>query len=280
MFNWQRRQDQACSPPAGTKPVRVGCVNYLNARPLWHGLGKRPDLFSLKYAVPSRVSSWLHSGEVDLALVSSIEYGPRYRVVPGAAVTSIGPVASVAAFSCTPLTRARSVALDSSSRTSAALMRILCAEWFDIEPEFVTMEPSLPAMLQRCDAALLIGDRALFVDHVGMGLRKHDLCEEWRGMTRLPFVFAFWTGRPDALTPAHLQAVRDSRRDGVTALDDMACAHYPNNETLAATGRAYLHKNIQYRFDVDCFASLQRFYTSACKLGIIQRAQPVLFYDS
>ena len=281
MFNWQRRQDQACSPPpAGTKPVRVGCVKYLNARPLWHGLGKRPDLFSLKYAVPSRVSSWLHSGEVDLALVSSIEYGPRYRVVPGAAVTSIGPVASVAAFSRTPLTRARSVALDSSSRTSAALMRILCAEWFDIEPEFVTMEPNLPAMLQRCDAALLIGDRALFVDHVGMGLRKHDLCEEWRGMTRLPFVFAFWTGRPDALTPAHLQAVRDSRRDGVTALDDMACAHYPNNETLAATGRAYLHKNIQYRFDVDCFASLQRFYTSACKLGIIQQAQPVLFYDS
>ena len=280
MFNWQRRQDQACSPPAGTKPVRVGCVKYLNARPLWHGLGKRPDLFSLKYAVPSRVSSWLHSGEVDLALVSSIEYGPRYRVVPGAAVTSIGPVASVAAFSRTPLTRARTVALDSSSRTSAALMRILCAEWFDIEPEFVTMEPNLPAMLQRCDAALLIGDRALFVDHVGMGLRKHDLCEEWRGMTRLPFVFAFWTGRPDALTPAHLQAVRDSRRAGVTALDDIACAHYPHNESLAATGRAYLHKNIQYRFDVDCFASLQRFYTSACKLGIIQQAQPVLFYDS
>ncbi len=280
MLNWQRRHIPACSPQADTKTVRVGCVNYLNARPLWHGLGKRPDLFSLKYAVPAKVSTWLHNGEVDLALVSSIEYEPRYRVVPGAAVTSIGPVASVAAFSRKPLTRARSVALDSSSRTSAALMRILCAEWFDIEPEFVTMDPDLPAMLQRCDAALLIGDRALFVDHVGMGLRKHDLCEEWRGMTRLPFVFAFWTGRPDALTPAHLQAVRDSRRAGVTALDDIACAHYPHNETRAATGRAYLHKNIQYRFDVDCFASLQRFYTSATKLGIIQQAQPVLFYDS
>ncbi len=280
MFNWQRRQNHSRSPQAGTKLVRVGCVNYLNARPLWHGLGKHPDLFSLKYAVPSRVSSWLHSGEVDLALVSSIEYGPRYRVVPGAAVTSIGPVASVAAYSRKPLTRARSVALDSSSRTSAALMRILCAEWFDIEPEFVTMDPNLPAMLQRCDAALFIGDRALFVDHVGMGLRKHDLCEEWRGMTRLPFVFAFWTGRPDALTPAHLQAVRDSRRAGVTALDDIACAHYPHNESLAATGRAYLHKNIQYRFDVDCFASLQRFYISASKLGIIREAKPVLFYDS
>ncbi|MDE0142956.1 MAG: menaquinone biosynthesis protein [Caldilineaceae bacterium] len=280
MLNWQRSQAAARSPHADRKPIRVGCVEYLNARPLWHGLGKHPDLFSLKYAVPSRVSSWLHNGEVDLALVSSIEYTPQYRVVPGAAVTSNGPVGSVAAFSRIPLTRARSVALDDSSRTSAALMRILCAEWFDIEPEFVTMSPDLPAMLQRCDAALLIGDRALFVDHVGMGLRKHDLCEEWRGMTRLPFVFAFWTGLPDALTPAHLQAVRDSRRNGVTALDDIACAHYPNNETLAATGRAYLHKNIQYRFDVDCFASLRRFYNSASRLGIIQQAQPVLFYDS
>ncbi|MXY93730.1 MAG: menaquinone biosynthesis protein [Caldilineaceae bacterium SB0664_bin_27] len=280
MLNWQRSQAAARSPHADRKPIRVGCVEYLNARPLWHGLGKRPDLFSLKYAVPSRVSSWLHNGEVDLALVSSIEYTPQYRVVPGAAVTSNGPVGSVAAFSRIPLTRARSVALDDSSRTSAALMRILCAEWFDIEPEFVTMSPDLPAMLQRCDAALLIGDRALFVDHVGMGLRKHDLCEEWRGMTRLPFVFAFWTGLPDALTSAHLQAVRDSRRNGVTALDDIACAHYPNNETLAATGRAYLHKNIQYRFDVDCFASLRRFYNSASRLGIIQQAQPVLFYDS
>ena len=74
MLNWQRRHIPACSPMAGTKPVRVGCVNYLNARPLWHGLGKRPDLFSLKYAVPAKVSTWLHNGEVDLALVSSIEY--------------------------------------------------------------------------------------------------------------------------------------------------------------------------------------------------------------
>ncbi len=280
MSNWQRRQDEACSTQNDTRTVRVGCVEYLNARPLWHGLSNRTDLFSLQYDVPSRCSAWLHSGAVDLALLSSIEYTPRYRVVPGAAVTSNGPVGSVAVFSRKPLTRARSVALDSSSRTSDTLMRIMCAEWFDIEPEYVTMSPDLPAMLDRCDAALLIGDDALFVDHVALGLHKHDLCDEWRGMTGLPFVFAFWTGRPDALTPAHLQAIRASREAGVSALDDIAEAHYPGDETLAAAGRTYLHKNIQYRFDVECVASLQRFYASASKLGIIQQAQPVRFYDT
>ena len=280
MLNRQRRQELEGSPQAGTNPVRVGCIEYLTARPLWQGLGDHPHLFSLKYAVPSEVSSWLHSGEVDLALVSSIEYGPGYRIVPGVAVTSMGLVASLAAFSSKPLTEVKTVALDTSSRTAAALMRILCSDWFDIEPEFVSMRPNLSAMLQRCDAALLIGDNTLFVDHVGMGLHKYDLCDEWRGLTGLPFVFGFWAGRPDALTPEHLQALRDSSQAGVTALDDIACAHYPENETLAASSGEYLHKNIQYHFDDDCLASLQRFYKSSSKLGIIQQAPTVQFYDA
>ena len=280
MLNWQRRQNFACSPQADKRTVRVGCVEFLNARPLWHGLGYRPDLFSLQFGLPSRCSAWLHSGAVDLALLSSIEYTPRYRVVPGAAVTSNGPVASVAVFSRKPLTRARSVALDSSSRTSVTLMRIMCAEWFDIEPEFVTMSPDLPAMLDRCDAALLIGDDALFVDHVGLGLEKHDLCKEWRGMTGLPFVFAFWTGRPDALAPAQVQAICDSRNAGVAALDAIAKAHYPDDEDLAATGRTYLHENIQYRLDDSCIASLQKFYAYSVKLGIVEQAHAIRFFDS
>lgn len=205
--------------------VRVGCVEYLNARPLRHGLGSRPDLFSLQYVVPSRVSAWLHGGDVDLALVSSIEYGQRYRVVPGAAVTSSGPVASVAMFSTKPVT------------------------------------------------AVHIID--LFVDHVGMGIEKYDLCDEWRGLTGLPFVFAFWTGRPDVLTPAHLQAIQASRDAGVAALNDIARAHYPDDDKLACIGGVYLHKNLQYRLDNDCITSLQRFYASAAKLGIIQQAHPI-----
>ena len=114
-------------------------------------------------------------------------------------------------FAQKPVTAIRSIALDSSSRTSVTLMRVLCAQWFNIEPEFVTMGPDLPAMLKRCDAALPIGDFALSVAYVGLGLDKYDLCDEWRGLTGLPFVFAFWTGRPEALTPAHVSAIRAAR---------------------------------------------------------------------
>ena len=135
-------------------------------------------------------------------------------------------------FAQKPVTAIRSIALDSSSRTSVTLMRVLCAQWFNIEPEFVTMGPDLPAMLKRCAAALPIGDVALSVDHValsvdhvGLGLDKYDLRDEWRGLTGLPFVFAFSTGRPEALTPAHLKAIRATRDAGVAALDDIAAAH-------------------------------------------------------
>ncbi len=270
----------AANGKSDTFTVRAGCVQYLNARPLWHALRSRPDLFSLQYDVPSRVAGWLHGGQVDLALVSTIEYGPRYRVVPGAAVTSNGPVGSVAIFSRKPITRARTLALDASSRTAVALTRILCAEWFDLQPDYVTMRPDLPAMLDRCDAALLIGDAALFVDHVALGLQKYDLCVEWRGLTGLPFVFAFWTGRPDALAPAHLNAIRAARDGGLNDLNKSAAAQYPNRRDLAAAGCAYLHKNIQYRLDDDCIASLNRYYQSAVKLDIIRQAPTLRFYDT
>ena len=193
--------------------VRVGCVEYLNARPLVHGLDQRSDLFSLRFDVPARCASWLHEREVDLALLPTIEYlrRPDYRIVPDLAVTSNGPVASVAIFTKRPTTAIRSIAIDSSSRTAVALLRILCAQWFDIEPTFVTMRPDLPAMLKRCDAALLIGDVALFTEHETTDLDKVDLGEEWTAMTSLPFVWAFWVGRPGAVEPAHVEALRAAR---------------------------------------------------------------------
>ena len=74
-------------------------------------------------------------------------------------------------------------------------------ERFGIDPEFVPMAPDLAAMLERCDAALIIGDPALFLDVEAAGVEKIDLGEEWTAMTGLPFVWAFWAGRAGALTP-------------------------------------------------------------------------------
>ena len=95
-----------------------------------------------------------------------------------------------------------------------ALLQVLCAQWFDLEPKFVKMNPDLPAMLKRCDAALLIGDRALFAEHETVGLDKVDLGEEWAAMNGLPFVWAFWAGRPDVVQTAHVEALQAARTQG------------------------------------------------------------------
>ena len=262
--------------------VRVGCVEYLNARPLVQGLDARSDLFALRFEVPARCASWLHEREVDLALIPTIEYlrGPDYRVVPDIAVTSSGPVASVAIFTKRPATAIRSIAIDSSSRTAVALLRILCAQWFDIEPTFVKMRPDLPAMLKRCDAAMLIGDIALLTEHETTDLDKIDLGEEWTAMTNLPFVWAFWAGRPGALEPAHVAALRAARAAGEAALDEIAAAFGPGDEDEAELARAYLGANVQFALTAECLAGLKKFFAAALDLGIVQQAASVRFYDS
>ena len=134
-------------------PIRLGAVEYLNARPLVYGLDRHPS-FALRYDVPSRCADLLHANAIDVGLIPSIEYpGHEYRIVPGVSIASDGPVASVAVFSTRPTDQIRSIAIDTSSRTSVALLRILCARWFEIQPRFVEMSPNLGRMLGECDAA-------------------------------------------------------------------------------------------------------------------------------
>ena len=159
------------------KVVHIGAVDYLNARPLCYGLELRSDLFALRVDPPSRCAALLHEGSIDVGMIPTIEYlrGPGYRIVPGMAVASEGPVKSVALFTRKPLDRVRTIAADTSSRTSAGLLRVLCYERFGLDAEFHPMAPDIHVMLQHCDAALIIGDPALFMDHEAQGLTKIDL---------------------------------------------------------------------------------------------------------
>ena len=146
-------------------PVRLGAVGYLNARPLVFGLDRSPR-FDLRYDLPSECARLLHAGDIDLGLIPSIEYlrGDSYRIVPDLAIASRGPVASVALFTTRPMSDVRSIVMDTSSRTSVALVRVLCARLFKIEPAIEAHSPDLNAMLERGDAALIIGDNALVWD--------------------------------------------------------------------------------------------------------------------
>lgn len=262
--------------------IRVAAVEYLNALPLVHGLDARPELFTMQYDVPARCAALLHAGSVDLGLIPSIEYlqQPDYRIVPGIAVASDGPVASVALFSKRPATALRSIAVDASSRTANALLRILCAQWFDIDPTFVKMHVDLDRMLKRCDAALVIGDRALFIDHEAAGLEKIDLGEEWSTMTGMPFVWAVWAGRPNVVGPEHLAALQAARDAGVAAREEIARRFTAANddEEKRETVRGYLENHIECVLDERRVTSLGKFYEKAHEIGVVPATRPLRFY--
>jgi chorismate dehydratase len=251
------------------KPIRLGAVGYLNARPLVYGLDRDPR-FDLRYDIPSECARLLHSGAIDVGLVPSIEYlrGPRpYTLVPGAAVTSRGPVASVAIYTSKAPRDIRTIAMDNSSRTSVALATVLLHRVFDVAPEAVSMAPDLDAMLARADAALLIGDYALFVDPRS-GIEKLDLGELWFSHTGLPFVYAFWTAWPDAVTPNDVERLQRAREDGAAHSDEVAEAYYPESAQRQAVARRYLRDNIQYALGDDQLDGLRTFYRYAAELGL------------
>ena len=250
--------------------IRLGAVGYLNARPLVYGLESHPR-FDVRYDIPSECARLLHAREIDVGLIPSIEYlrGPRpYGLVPGPAVTSRGPVASVAIYTRREPRDIRTIAMDTSSRTSVALAIVVLRRRFGLAPEPVPMAPDLDAMLGRADAALIIGDTALFLDHEAAGARKIDLGDAWTSMTGLPFVYAFWAGWPDVVTPEDVEALQRARDAGVEHSDDVAEAYYPDDTARQAVARRYLRDNIRYALGHEEVEGLRTFYAYAAELGL------------
>jgi len=265
--------------------VRIGAVDYLNVRPLVAGLDQDPRV-ELRFDPPSRCALLLHEGQIDIGMIPTIAYQHRegYRVVPGAAIASEGPVASVALYTRVPIDRIQRVAADTSSNTSVALLKVLCAERYGIAPEFVPFAPDLAAMTAVEEAALLIGDPALFTDHAALGLEKVDLGDEWTAMTDLPFVWAFWAGREGALEPAGVERLQQARRDGEAISDQIADAYASaygrriGQPVDAGLARRYLKDNIKYDLGARELEAVRRFHESARRLDLVGRADPVRFF--
>jgi chorismate dehydratase len=264
--------------------VRLGAVGFLNARPLVHELEMQPR-FVLRYDLPSECARLLHAGSIDIGMIPSIEYlrGGPYRIVPDIAIASNGPVASVALYTRRPIGDVRSIAMDTSSRTSVALVQVLCARHFRIQPVFVNHGPDLAAMLAECDAALIIGDAALLIDakhevrSTKYEVEKIDLGETWTAMTGLPFVYAFWAGRPGALSGDDAASLRRARDAGVTQLDLIAREYFADSPERQAVGARYLRDNIKYYLRDPERAGLEAFYRYAAEAGVVPVAGPLDF---
>jgi chorismate dehydratase len=278
--------------------VRLGAVGYLNARPLVYGLDLVPR-FDVRYDVPSECARLLHDDTIDVGLIPSIEYlrGGPYRIVPDLAIASRGPVASVALYTKKPMADVRSIAMDTSSRTSVALVSVLCARLFMIDPVLEARGPDLSDMLERCDAALIIGDNALLLDHSGIrnpesairgpesairnpqsAIEKIDLGKAWTTMTGLPFVYAFWAGRPNAVTRSDVEALQRARNAGVTQPEVIARDYFPDSPAHQAVGARYLQDNINYYLRAEERAGLEAFYRYAAEADLVPSAGKLRFY--
>jgi chorismate dehydratase len=253
-----------------SSPVRVGAVSYLNAWPLTWTLAGAGHRWSVRQDVPAVCAALLHSGEVDLGLIPSVEYlqGPDYRFVPGVGIGSRGPIASVAIYTKRDMTDVRRLALDTTSRTSVALAKVLCARRYRISPEFVPHRPDLGRMMRDCDAALMIGDRALEVQHEALGVHKLDMGAEWTAMTGLPFIYAAWTGLPDSLNPRHVGDLQQAQADGVAAIDAIAAEFGRGDEQRTRRATAYLRDNVRYGLGPQEAEGLQLFLDYAADLGL------------
>jgi chorismate dehydratase len=260
--------------------VRLGAVSYLNTKPLVHGLDARRDLFDVRYDVPAQCAALLHEGRIDLGLIPAVEYlRGEYRIVPGVAIASDGPVASVAIFSRVPADRMATIAMDISSRTSVALTRILCAQRWGITPKFAPAEPDLRAMLARADAALIIGDPALTIDHAAHGLEKIDLGHEWQAFTGLPFVYAMWCGRDGACGPEHVEELNAARDRGAADLAGIARAASDGDRQREQLIARYLSDNLTYGLGERELAGLRRFHELAAQQGLVPGLRDLRFFE-
>jgi len=271
-----------------TKPY-IAASSYLNAAPLCYSfiLGKQKDRCRfLSDAAPARCAELLAEGRADAALIPVVEYQriPGLKIAPGACVASKNSVRSVLLASRVPITQIRSVALDTSSRTSAALIQIILGRFYSIGASYLAAEPKLEEMLESNDAALIIGDPAMLIDR--SALHVYDLAEEWRKHTGLPFVFAFWAIRGDSTAWLGRESPEEKRVDFVAAkLEGKAHASelaeiyserlgLPRKELFS-----YLTEAISYDLDQESLRGLKLYYELASECGLIEEPRALVFLD-
>ena len=267
--------------------MRISAISYLNTAPLmWdfeHG-PPNPD-FEISYTVPSQCAAELARGAADIGIIPSAAYAtiPGLVILPDVAIAATRAVRSILLVSKKPIEQIQTVALDNSSLTSVALLRILFEKFWYLAPHFDSAQPTLHSMLAEHDAALLIGDPALQVDR--SKYLTWDLAEEWIQLTGKPFVFAFWAITGQALQQAHAvlaQTFQRSRDHGLQS-DNLAAISEIWSRNLGLTRKSvldYLTENIHYHLDNPCLEGLQLFYQYAHECKLIPRLPELHFAEA
>ena len=258
------------------RKLRISIVQYLNTAPLVWGFTNGPlqGKYDLSFTVPSECADDLRAGRADVAIIPAIEYQriPGLAILPDMAIASKHQVRSLLIVAKKPIEQVRTFALDSSSRSTQVLTRILCAEKWRIAPEFSEALPDLPEMLDIADAALIIGDPAL---RISLGIAKDGWPGEWRALTRRPAVLAVWAlGRE--LATAELGADFLASRDfGLAHLGEISYEAARDLELPQRALESYLRDNIDFSLDAENRRGLELYFEHAAKLGLIRKAEAI-----
>ena len=289
------------------KKLRISIVEYLNTAPLVWGFTDGPlaGKYDLSFTVPSQCAEALRQGDADVAIIPSIEYQRMdgLVVLPDMAVASDDEVRSLLVVAKKPVEMARTFALDSSSRSTQALVKILAKRLWRISPEFTNAPPNPSAMLENYDAALVIGDPALRVSLKMAALAGkvpsfenccsgnpedmpvpgvdtlfvYDVVHQWRELTGKPAVLAIWAGRRGTITPEVVADFHASKAFGLAHLRDIAEGAALKLDLPAGPLEDYLAQNIQFDLEGDKLAAVQLFYDMAAEDSLIPAARPIEF---
>jgi len=260
--------------------LRISLVHYLNAAPLgWFFLhGPTRHQYQISPASPAECAEQLARGDVDVGLIPAVEYQriPNLRVIPDVAIAASNEVRSVLLIRPKGAARIRSVAVDTSSRTSVALVKLLLTSRMGLHPEFVPHAPRVTEMLRKCDAALIIGDAALRCSPDEYQIM--DLAAAWRDWQALPFVFAFWACGPRVSAPDNLVATfMEAKEWGLARIEEIAATYSRTLDLPAAFLEGYLRCNLDHHMGARHLEGLERFYRLAFEAGLIENHLPVRF---
>jgi chorismate dehydratase len=272
--------------------LRISAISYLNTAPLmWdfeHGVAERE--FDISYTIPSACARALEEGTADIGIIPAAAYTTiaNLAIVPDVAIAAQRAVRSILLVSKVPIDKIQTVALDTSSMTSVALLKILFAKWLGGPRTYSAMPPNLEEMLARSDAALIIGDPALQTEHRIDRTRfiTLDLAEEWIARTGKPFVFAFWAIRKQALSghdPGAISEVFKKSRDHGLQRENLEVIARDWSRKLDLSiefVRSYLVRNIHYYLDPPCLSGLSLFYRYGVEIGVLSPPPKLDFLDA
>ena len=243
--------------------------------------------YEVEWMLPSECADRLAAGTADIGLVpiASLATTPGLHILPGCTIASKEQVRSLLLVrrANKSLANLQSVAADVASRTTLAYARILFHKWGKPDVPFVPMAADLDSMLDRADAAIIIGDPALMAfeeranrfERTGEELVYHDLAEEWRAVTGLPFVSAVWGASPGATALGEAWEGRiardfvESRDHGLKNIDALAAEWARRIPLTEESIRSYFTRNIHYVLDEECVEGMRGFFRMAAEAGVL-----------